>query len=34
MGDARYAVMEQDGTEHLIATRHMRGDSPVLTIKR
>lgn len=34
MGDARYAVMEQDGTEHVIATRHMRGDSPVLMIKR
>lgn len=34
MGSARYAVMEEDGVEHLIATRHTRANTSVLTIKR
>lgn len=34
MGKARHATMELEGQEYRVASRHMRGDAPVLVVKK
>lgn len=34
MGPARVAYMDIDGQRHTVATKHMRGNTPVLTVKK